>query len=288
MIVLPAAVAVWIAPAAPPWLTGCLAALAAFWVGRQLRALENLVHEASHFNWSRQRRAINDVLAVVLAVIPTGAWLSGYRQSHFLHHGRFGSAADPDRRRYSELALEDLSRTQFLGFTVGLSRRFWQYQRGWLGTLGDAPWLTVIPTAWATIWIVLPVWVTQGFRAAGVAAAIWLAAYLLALPIIRFIAESSEHIYRGSTTVFDATVSNLGLVHRLILHPHGDGYHTVHHMWPGVPHHRIARLHRFLMVNDCWYATRLQLRTRVLQTPLRAGSTRSGFVGGWLDHDVPA
>jgi fatty acid desaturase len=269
VIVLPVAVAVWVSPAAWPWLTACFAMLAVFWIGRQLRALENLVHEASHFNWSRQQRVVNDILATVLAVAPTGAWLSGYRRSHLVHHGRFGSAADPDRRRYEELAIEDMDRTSLLRFAVGLARRFWPYQRGWLlGTLGENPLLAVLPAMWAAAFIVLPAWALQGFRAAGIAAAMWAGAYFLVLPVIRFVAESGEHMYRGTTTVFDATISNVGLAHRVIFHPHGDGYHTVHHMWPGVPHHQIARLHRLLLANDPQYATTLRMRTRILQQPL--------------------
>ena len=86
-----------------------------------------------------------------------------------------------------------------------------------------------------------------------------------------FVGESGEHAYRGTTTVFEATVSSLGLAQRLMFHPHGDGYHTVHHMWPGVPHFRIGRLHRVLIERDPEFAARLRFRTRVLE------DVRTGF-----------
>lgn len=71
--------------------------------GRQLRALECLVHEASHFNWSCRYRRMNDVLGFLLAGLPTGASVRDYRTSHLLHHGRFGTADDPDFAQYQEL-----------------------------------------------------------------------------------------------------------------------------------------------------------------------------------------
>lgn len=46
----------------PWWTAGLLALVGVVLIGRQLRGLENLVHEGSHFNWSRQHRRLNDAL----------------------------------------------------------------------------------------------------------------------------------------------------------------------------------------------------------------------------------
>lgn len=267
VIGLPLVVAVLVSLRMPAWVTGPAAALAVLVTGRQLRALECLVHEASHFNWSRKHRRANDVLATLIAVTVTGGGLLGYRRSHLLHHGRFGTADDPDRQRYEELGLEDLPRARLVTFIAWLARRFWAYQRGWFRSLGDVPWLSALPFAWAAALIITPAWLLSGPVAASAAGGAWIAGYLAALPAIRFVAESGEHVYRESTSVFDATVSNLGLMQRLIFHPHGDGYHTIHHLWPGIPHHRIARLHQILLVRDQQYATRLRFRTKVLSEP---------------------
>ena len=239
---------------------------------RQLRALECLVHEASHFNWSRRHRALGDALAAVLAGVPTGARIADYRQNHLLHHGRFGTAADPDRQRYEHLGLEDLDRSGLRSYALGLLRRFVPYQRGWLATLSSAPVAAALPFIWCAVVIVLPGWLLGGPVLAGCAALAWLVTHLLVVPGLRFIGESSEHVYREADTVFAATVSNLGLVQRLLIHPHGDGYHTIHHLWPGVPHHQLARLHRVLLRDDPAYRTKIKYRTRVRQRP-RTGWT---------------
>ncbi|MCC3763392.1 fatty acid desaturase family protein [Glycomyces sp. TRM65418] len=256
--------------AAQPLAGVPVALLATVLVGRQLRALECLVHEGSHFNWSRKRRMLNDVLSTALAAFPTGAQLSGYRESHLRHHGSFGTADDPDRQRYRELDLEAIDRTRLAPFVVGLLKRLPAYQRTWWrDSLQAAPAVALLPLVWGAVFAVAPAWALAGDAAAIGAAAVWLAGFAVALPILRFIGEAGEHVYSDADTVFDATVSNLGTLQRALIHPHNDGYHTVHHMWPGVPHHRLAWLHRRLMTGDPAYASRLRRRSGVLATPVR-------------------
>jgi uncharacterized membrane protein YfcA len=35
---------------------------------------------------------------------------------------------------------------------------------------------------------------------------------LVTLPLLRFVVESSEHVYNGTDTIFDATIANRGLL----------------------------------------------------------------------------
>jgi fatty acid desaturase len=259
------------------------AALAAVAMARQLRALECLAHEGSHFNWSRRHRRLNDFLATMLAAFPTGTRISDYRESHLVHHGLFGSPADPDRQRFTELDIEGMDRSGFLPYARATLQRLPGYQIGWISTVNSAPAVAMLPLLWGAIFVAGPVFLLDGTAPAIAAATTWLCAYIIVLPVIRFVGESDEHCYEDARTVFDATVSSLGRIQRLVFHPHGDGYHTVHHMWPGVPHHRIARLHRALLASDRAYAIGLRYRTRVLSlprqglgAPLLAISSRSG------------
>jgi fatty acid desaturase len=237
-------------------------------IGRQLRALECLVHEASHFNWSRNHRHLNDILGCLLAGLPTGAKIETYRTSHLLHHGRFGTVDDPDLTRYRQLNVEGVRRSSRRIFAWDIFVRLPKYQLGWLGSITKSPLIYVAPFVWCAALVTVPAFFAFGAQSAIAASAVWLTAYLLTLPVIRFIGEASEHIYSTTTTVFDATLSNLGFFQRLVIHPHNDGYHTVHHMWPGVPHHQLRRLHEQLTVADSEnYGKRLRQRTRVIQQP---------------------
>jgi fatty acid desaturase len=247
------------------------AGLGAVLLGRQFRALECLAHEASHYNWTRDNRRLNDLLATVLACVPTGSRLDVYRASHLRHHRRFGTRDDPDMANYRQFGLEELDRASILSFARDSLSRMPAYRRRWKETSGGLGGLHVTPFIWAVVLAIIPAGVVWGsWSAVFAAAGVWLLGYGVLLPVVRFLGECNEHIYTGLETVFDSTISNLGLMQRIFIHPHGDGYHTVHHMWPGVPHHRIRKLHRRLLVNDPeGYAARLRHRTRFLSSPVR-------------------
>ncbi|SDT77300.1 Fatty acid desaturase [Streptomyces sp. TLI_053] len=252
--------------------------LAGVIIARQLRALENLVHEASHFNWSRRRRRLNDVAGYLLAAAPTGSRISTYRTGHLLHHGRFGTTSDPDRNRYRELDLESLPRTSVGAFTAGVATRLLRYQLGWLRELRTNALAPVVTVLWSTVVVGGPAALLMGVRSGAIATGVWLFAYLVLLPPLRLVAEADEHVYSDARTVFDATVSNIGWVQRLLFHPHADGYHTVHHMWPGIPHHAVRRVHRLLLAEDTEFARRIRIRNSVLTPSSAVSPTEPGRV----------
>lgn len=243
----------------PPWGALPLAALCLAAVGRQLRALECLTHEASHLNWSRQRQ-LNDTLAFLLAGLPTGASILDYRRSHRQHHSAFGTSADPDLTRYLQLDIGGLRRHSGLRYAWELIRRLPRYQSGWVKTIKTNPLFCLLPALWCVLVVGLPATLLLGPRAGLLASAMWIAAYCTTLPAIRFIGEAEEHIYSGRDTVFAATISNTGLLRRLMIHPHNDGFHTVHHMWPGIPYYAARRVHSQLLRFDPNFAARLVTR----------------------------
>ncbi|MEU0031509.1 fatty acid desaturase [Streptomyces sp. NPDC006335] len=256
--------------------------LGAVLLGRQFRALECMAHEASHHNWTRVNRRLNDLLATVLACVPTGARLGVYRASHLRHHRRFGTREDPDLANYRQFGWEELDRASILSFALDSLSRTRAYRRRWKETSGGLGRLPAIPFLWAVVLAIGPAGLVWGsWPAAFAAAGVWLLGYGVLLPVVRFLGECNEHVYTGSQTVFDATISNLGLMSRIFIHPHGDGYHTVHHLWPGVPHHQIRNLHRRLVVNDPeGYTARLRHRTRFLSSPVR-GLQPDARAGRW-------
>ncbi|CAM5548384.1 hypothetical protein SBADM41S_06728 [Streptomyces badius] len=136
-------------------------------IARQLRALENLVHEASHYNWTRHRRRLNDVLGYLLAAAPTGSRISAYRTSHLLHHGRFGTAEDPDRYRYAELDMEALPRTSARLFVAGVCTRLLRYQLGWLRELRTNALAPLVALLWSVLCVGAPTALLLDLRTGG-------------------------------------------------------------------------------------------------------------------------
>ncbi len=234
-------------------------------IGRFGRAQECMVHESSHRNWSRSSRW-NDVLANLLSGYPTASRVSGYRAQHVIHHAHLGSPEDPDIQRYEEYKLEELTGLGGWRLVRAIGRRLPRYNWGWYTTIGTNPVTMAVSGAW---YLVVFAAVALAAGSVGFAAAAWLhwlLGYALVLPVIRMIGEAGEHRYLAGDTVFNATISNLGWAHKWIVHPHGDGHHTLHHLWSSVPHHRIRRMHDSLATMDRdGYGGGVYWRARVLE-----------------------
>jgi fatty acid desaturase len=80
----------------------------------------------------------------------------------------------------------------------------------------------------------------------------WLVPYFCVYMPMRFLAEVSEHMALGQGSEFETTRNKLGWFQRYVMHPHGDGFHVTHHLYPRIPHQNLARAHRLLM-NDPVY-----------------------------------
>jgi len=250
-------------PAGAAWAVTVLAVVV---IGRFGRAQECMVHEASHRNWQRNGR-LNDLLANVLAGFPTASQVGSYRRQHVIHHAHLGSAEDPDIQRYEEFKLEELTGCRRWELVKGVAKRLPRYNWGWYTTIGTNPVTLALTGGWfLAVFGIVAVVASPGF--AVVAWAHWLAGYALVLPTIRMIGEAGEHRYLAGDTVFNATISNIGWAHRWIVHPHGDGFHTLHHLWSSVPHHQIRGMHEVLAGMDTEsYAAGIYWRDKVLETP---------------------
>jgi fatty acid desaturase len=97
---------------------------------------------------------------------------------------------------------------------------------------------------------------------------------LIVWPTIRLLGESAEHIYnsppggdRGRYLV-GSTISNLGLLQTLLIHPHGDGMHLAHHLFPYVPGWHLRHLDAQLC-RDAEIGALRRYRRRLWEEPRR-------------------
>lgn len=238
---------------------------------RGMRGLENLVHEAAHYNFSRNKK-LNDRIASWLVAAPLFQNLRLFRDGHGPHHKDLGGPEDPDLARNRRFHMDVLDRGSTWRYFRAQLRQLPQYAVQWFRAVGTDRRTLALGLAWhavaccaiagllnASLLTVLGCW-----------AAYWLVPFLVLLPVLRFTAEADEHTYAGATTIAEATVSNLGWFQRAMIHPHGDGYHTLHHLRPGIPHHRLPQAHHRLL-SDAYeaYGRNLRVRTRTLQVPQR-------------------
>lgn len=220
-------------------------------VSRALRGLECLTHEASHFNLA-PNHTLNDVLGNIFVAVPTFQIVEQFRAGHIpKHHLRFGTSIDPDLRRYDDLDIHSIDRSSAKAFTKDILRRLPGYVGGWWWNTGSS-WLTVLlGLAWHIAFYITPLSIFVGLpRALVLWGTYFVVPFVMVLPVLRLIGEAAEHVYTDADTIFAATVSNVGIIHRLLIHPHGDGFHLIHHLWPSVPHHQLKRAHRELVSTD--------------------------------------
>lgn len=230
--------------------------LAAFVIATRQQGLKNLIHEASHYNLSRNRR-LNDLLCRV-ATYPVHPFLDleEQRKVHVRsHHARFLNPNDNVFRGYEDLKIDVLplpSKRKGLAVLVQGLLRYWYWQ------VAGAP--RILKS------ISLPIW----FGIAGTIVAFWafdpeaallsLAVLLLywfiplvfVLPPISFVVLIAEHLSTTGQTEFERSRNKLGFFQRVLLHPHGDSYHMLHHLYPGIPHNRLGKAHRLLMTDPVY------------------------------------
>ena len=236
------------------------------------RALECMVHEGSHGNFVRGcgkgSRLANDIIGNFFAGLPTFVTIRSFWKAHRLHHAHFGNEDDPDLIRYQKLSIEYMDREKAGSFIAGMMLRLLPYVAGWWMALGFSPLTIVAGLAWHVL-----VWIVPFSHFFGLLGGVliwimfWFLPFTVVLPLMRFLAESAKHEYVGNTTVFAATVSNVGFLHRWLLHPHGDGFHVLHHMFPPGPHHRMRVTHEILLDVDRFYREHNRHRTAVFERP---------------------
>lgn len=247
------------------WLCLLVWPVAMLFAGRTMRGLECLVHEASHYNLTRNR-ALNDALADGLCAWPVLSQVANYRKSHMVHHRAFGHETDPDRIRFAALGIDTLDRSDPWRFSIGVARRLLPYIPGWWWAIGvDGPTIARF-AAWHLLTFLVPATVFLAWQEALV---LWLLTWVIPvffmLPVVRFVAETAEHDYEdqdeATQVIFKTTWSNVGWIHHWIFHPHNDGFHAVHHLYPSVPHHALPRVHARLIEEDTDFRDTALIRT---------------------------
>lgn len=222
----------------------CIMVLTIFIIGNRQRALGNLLHEASHQNLST-RRNLNDWIGQFLLAPALLANLAVYRVQHARHHVWLGDPVrDPDYLPRVPHAPRHW--LQVYARMVGNSSM-------WVGSLlghfagkrlSPARRFTII-LWWTAHESVLCLFVGRHF--ALLFLAIWIAAKATVFHAITTFREMNDHYGLESGGIFRHTreTPDLGVLSTL-LHPHHNGYHLTHHLFPHVPYYHLPRANKQL------------------------------------------
>ena len=237
--------------------------------GRQM-ALAALMHESAHRSLFKSRW-MNDVLGKWLTGAPIIEDIDEYRPYHFQHHKytgqpHKGKTGDPDLvliRAYpvGAKSLRRWLRNDLLGVTglrlyktrigmklglIGRERgrivRTWP--EGGMRELGSR----IVKNYSAPI--VVHAAVITGLALLGVAWLYlpWLVAQLTVFHFVMRVRVIAEHgmTERGGNMLRNTRTTRARWFNKLFFAPHNLNYHLEHHLYPGVPCYRLAKLHRRL------------------------------------------
>lgn len=249
------AVSIWAALWSGHWALWIAAALV---VGRCQHALAVLMHDAAHYRLF-DRRGLNDFAGQWLCAKPIASHLHLYRMVHLRHHQYLHTARDPDlalsapfpcgRRSFLRKLLRDATGVSALvmrGYvtvdkTSGRMRL--TPGQGNLLRYWSAP--TIATRAAAALLIGGLVW--AGFGPAFLA--LWVLPLLVVYQVIlraRGVLEHAAVPDKADPLRNARTVVSPNPLAQFFLNPHHVGYHLEHHLYPGVPHYHLPRLHAAL------------------------------------------
>ena len=237
--------------------------VSSIFVARQMRALENIVHFGSHGNFCSNREK-NDLITNFLAAWPMFQDVGRYRKFHSVHHGAYGSHLDPCRARLKSIGV-NISEISCKKNAILLVLRWMpSYVREFYRELqSDKKQIAIFCTWHGVIFIAL--WALVSFKLSMFVMTFWMVVMFGLLPILRSIAELSEHDYDLGSSVAATTFNNIELLDHLIFHPAGDAWHALHHLHPTVSWWKQGEAHKYLKEHDPAYDRTIPQRSSNLE-----------------------
>lgn len=235
------------------WIDGPLGLLLALPIAVVQHAMLNVTHEASHFSLLRNR-PWNDRIGNLLAALPIAHSVASYRITHVDHHNYLRSPADPSSYvTRPDLTSAEIRRT-LLQLLLGrlvfeLAMRVLAGRRIEKDAAADGLALQQIDRRRLLGVGTFHLAALAAFTAAGIPAfwILWLVTVMTLTPTLDGIRTIVEHRWLPGEGTGEHTRSHhRSLVVSGLMAPFFQ-YHWEHHLFPGIPHHGLARLHATLI-----------------------------------------
>jgi fatty acid desaturase len=233
----------------PPICASLLYVLLSFVAGCCLRGFDNLTHEASHNNIFLHANLHHSLQ--FLFSYPVFKTVEDYRPGHWKHHRNYRNNKDddPDTQQNIRWGVE------FLPAKKTMYQVLWFYviRLLLLYYFFDNIRYSFIPHSSSKhskggrliFWFVI-----LGVIAVTNSWLCFLLGYLIPclfwLPYIRFVTESSKHTNVRLESDFANSRNNIGILHQLLLHPHNDGFHQMHHYMASIPFYNLKKAYRYM------------------------------------------
>jgi len=232
-------------------------------IGTRMRAIATLVHEASHWTLFKARW-LNQLIGSVVAWTIFQSLLQ-YRHSHLRHHSELGHPEkDPDYRNYRDQGLFEATPHTFLTdhlwpLLFGLKSvvNFLNLMKDrFLPQSGDKVTVKTLVDYvgfigfWTAI-LGLALW----FGALKEVLLFWIVPYFTTFQAANWLIEVSEHfpmIQDEQTNVFMTRNRRGSAFESALTGIHGEGWHLIHHLFPGLPYWTLKDAHAVLMQDEAY------------------------------------
>lgn len=232
--------------------------LAIAFIATRQHALLVLMHEFTHWQFSRTRPALNDTLGDFLTALPFMVTIHGFRRDHFQHHRATATADDPNWVSCIQQARYQFPRSR--KSMVGLLLLHC------LGAFGLREFKTLmfdsklsVQTPRSTqvrqgIFMLLVLAVAYAFDLWRVIGLYWFVPMLTVMMALFYLRDVAEHFALPSAGIDSTRTTLVGWLEGFLVAPHHVNFHTEHHLYPAVPFCRLHRLHQLLMQDPAYSA----------------------------------
>lgn len=222
-------------------------------IATRQHALLALMHEYSHFQFSRKHAWLNDLLGDVFTALPFFITIHGFRRNHMLHHRHVWTDKDPNW-----VASSKETRYQF---PKKSSQVFWEIAKHCLGwytpvelrrytvVAGMAVDLPRSANLYRAVFALLLLGIFTYFSLWTTVFLYWLLPLGTFLMAILYIRDLGEHFGMPRHGLANSRTVVASWLERILISQNGVNFHTEHHLYPSVPFFRLQQLHRALVKN---------------------------------------
>ncbi len=236
-----------------------------FFIGTRLRGFNNILHECTHFAFSR-RREDNVVFGSICASLILGCFRD-YRDEHLTHHAHLGDYdRDLDLKRIRDFRLEDpLTPKTVLrhALTPLFCLHFPHYFKVDLSGRDGKPYRAL------KIGLIVAAIVFLALDPLAALLLVWVP-FVWVYSTINYWMDCVDHaglVDGGDELDTSRNLSVLKLL-RVVFFPRNDCFHLIHHLFPQVPTHHLDACHARLLTHPDYLA-----RTE--------GSSAQTAIGDW-------
>ena len=215
---------------------------------RMLALAEVFGHDSVHYNLFK-RRSLNRSLDFLWFLPVFETWES-YREEHGRHHSDLLTPRDPAWQDYKRWGLWDKGSSKKKLFWIWFIRPFLCFDSLYMlksilsGLWKDSLYRRKILAFWCPV--IIAAAALGGLHGFEILFLYWIVPLFWAYPALIFWSEIGEH-YGAQGGM---TRNTFGFLEWLLISPHNDRFHYVHHAYPGIPWYKMKKAYYLIFADE--------------------------------------